>query len=128
MRRHERVLVVLMPRYLRVDVRDHGLQAAEIADPPGAQTRLPCRRLVLAAGALENPRLLQLSDPQGVGLGTGREHRGRFLQTHLVVRTAVVQAAAGSPLRSGYQAFHSGDAGCSRSSVLPHRCRRSANW
>jgi choline dehydrogenase-like flavoprotein len=44
--------------------------------------------IVLAAGAIENARLLQLSDPAGVGLGDGRQHTGHFLQTHPVINTA----------------------------------------
>ncbi|MCO7220222.1 GMC oxidoreductase [Klenkia sp. PcliD-1-E] len=41
--------------------------------------------VVLAAGAIENARILMLSDPAGTGLGSGREHTGRFLQDHPVV-------------------------------------------
>lgn len=66
------------------------------------------RRIVLAAGAIENARLLQLSDPAGIGLGTGREHTGRFLLDHPVVLTAEVKPYDYRVLQDRFVALHKG--------------------
>jgi choline dehydrogenase-like flavoprotein len=62
----------------------------EVINPNGRRRHVRAARIVLAAGAVENARLLQLSDPDGIGLGTGRAHIGRYLQDHPVIRTAEV--------------------------------------
>jgi choline dehydrogenase-like flavoprotein len=41
--------------------------------------------VVLATGAIENARILMLSDPSGIGVGTGRALTGRYLQDHPVL-------------------------------------------
>lgn len=66
------------------------------------------RRVVLAAGAIENARLLQLSSSDGVGLGTGREQTGRFLQDHPIVLTAEVLPYDYRVLQDRFVALHKG--------------------
>jgi choline dehydrogenase-like flavoprotein len=68
---------------------------------------LPAREVVLAAGSIENARLLALSDADQVGLGTGREHTGRWLQDHPVIRTAEVLSAS-PDLQDLYTGLHRG--------------------
>ena len=77
--------------------------------PDGTSHDLAARRVVLAAGAIENARILQLSDPAGVGLGTGREHTGRYLQDHPIIRTAEVRSDDHRFLQDRYVALHRGN-------------------
>lgn len=92
LRRSRLVTVVLHATVSRVRFKDGALAGVEVAAPDGTRTDVDARTLVLAAGAVENARLLQLSDEHGVGLGDGRHQTGRFLQTHPVIVTAEVRA------------------------------------
>ncbi|SCX40083.1 Choline dehydrogenase [Klenkia marina] len=69
-----------------VGVRVEGdrVRGVELRDPSGRELFLTVGTVVLAAGAVESARLLMLSDPEGVGLGAGRELTGRYLQDHPV--------------------------------------------
>ena len=87
---HPRVWAVLNATVAQIAVRDGVAQGVVVITPSGARTQVVARTVVLAAGTLENTRLLQLSDPEGVGLGAGREHTGRYLQDHPIIRTAEV--------------------------------------
>ncbi|ROP43693.1 GMC oxidoreductase [Pseudokineococcus lusitanus] len=87
------VRVVVEATATRVLLDDAGRAAGvEVALPGGGRAELRAAEVVLAAGTLENARLLQLSDPAGVGLGDGREHTGRYLQDHPIIRTGEVLA------------------------------------
>ncbi len=68
---------------------------------------VPASRVVLAAGAIENARLLQLSSTDGIGLGAGRWHTGRWLQDHPVVRLAEV-LPTGAAVQDLYTGLHRG--------------------
>ncbi|WP_165640117.1 FAD-dependent oxidoreductase [Klenkia brasiliensis] len=68
-----------------VRVVEDRVQGVELRDAAGRELFLAAGRVVVAAGAVESARLLMLSDPEGVGLGTGRALTGRFLQDHPVV-------------------------------------------
>lgn len=70
---------------VRVRVVDDRVQGVELRDRAGRELFLAAARVVLAAGAVESARLLMLSDPEGIGLGSGRRLTGRFLQDHPVV-------------------------------------------
>lgn len=65
-------------------------------------------RAVLAGGAIENARVLMLSDPDGVGLGTGRELTGRYLQDHPVVDVLDIEPVDGSWLQDRSSHLHRG--------------------
>jgi choline dehydrogenase-like flavoprotein len=84
------VWTVLNATVSRVVLRERAACGVEVAGRDGVGTFVPARKVVLAAGSIENARLLMLSDPEGVGLGLGRHHTGRFLQDHPVVRTAEI--------------------------------------
>ena len=81
-----------------VEVRALGGRSAEVRG----------RDVVLAGGAIENARVLMLSDPEGVGLGTGREATGRYLQDHPVVETLEVRGADPAFLQDRYLTLHRG--------------------
>ncbi|MEJ5915900.1 GMC family oxidoreductase [Pseudokineococcus sp. 1T1Z-3] len=87
---HARVEVLLHATVARVRTEEGATTGVEVVRPDGTRAELAAREVVLAAGTIENARLLQLSDPEGVGLGDGREHTGRYLQDHPIIRTAEV--------------------------------------
>ncbi len=64
-----------------------------LATPSGARHRVRARHYVLAAGGIENPRLLLAStDVETAGIGNGRDLVGRFFMEHPKCRTARVTA------------------------------------
>lgn len=107
--RHPLIQVVLWATAARVTVDAGAVTGVEILDPQRAVRQVPATEVVLAAGAVENPRLLQLSDPAGVGLGPGREHTGRFLADHPVVETAEVLSRDHHLLQDRYTPLHGSD-------------------
>ena len=64
--------------------------------------------VVLATGAIENARILMLSDPTGVGVGTGRAHTGRYLQDHPVLNTLEVHPVNPAWLQDRASHLHRG--------------------
>lgn len=104
----ELIRVVLHATATRVTVADGAVTGVEIATPDGTRHLLAATQVVVAAGGLENARLLQLSDPDGVGLGTGRWHTGRYLQDHPIIRTAEVLPRDHRVLQDRYIVLHKG--------------------
>ncbi len=92
----------------RILVTAGRVTGVEACSPDGHRSIIPAGDVALAAGAVENARLLLLSDPEGVGLGDGREHTGRFLQDHPIVRTAEVIRNDYRVLQDRYLALHLG--------------------
>lgn len=80
----------------------------ELRGRSGRREEVRGRAVVLAAGSIENARLLLLSDPEGVGLGSGREHTGRYLQDHPIIRTAEVVAKDHRLLQDRYVVLRRG--------------------
>ncbi len=80
----------------------------EVVAPDGRERALAAATVVLAAGAVENARILMLSDPAGIGLGGGARWTGRFLQDHPVVGTAEIEPLHGQWLQDRYQHLHRG--------------------
>ncbi len=105
---HPRVTTVLHATATAVHVDGGRATGVDVVGDDGRAQHLEARRVVLAAGAIENARLLQLSDPAGVGLGAGREHTGRYLQDHPVVFTADVLPRDHRVLQDRYIALHRG--------------------
>ena len=66
------------------------IRGVEVRDRSGRRSVVSARCVALCAGAVENTRLLKMSDPAGVGLGAGREHTGHYLQDHPIICTAEV--------------------------------------
>ncbi|MEJ5945297.1 FAD-dependent oxidoreductase [Pseudokineococcus basanitobsidens] len=87
---HQGVEVLLHATVARIRTEGGATAGLEVVLPDGTRRDLAAAEVVLAAGTIENARLLQLSDPDGVGLGDGREHTGRYLQDHPIIRTAEV--------------------------------------
>jgi choline dehydrogenase-like flavoprotein len=102
MARHPNLRVVLHATVSRVRTEAGRVRGVEVVSAGGRTMRIDADTVVLAAGAVENPRLLQLSDPEGIGLGEGRVHTGRFLQDHPIIRTAEVLPRDHRPLQDRY--------------------------
>lgn len=101
------VQLLVHARVGRIELDAHGKVAAlTVLDSRLVPTRLDVPNVVLAAGAIENARLLQLSDPAGIGLGTGRWHTGRWLQDHPVVRLGEVLPTDATRLQDCYTGLH----------------------
>jgi choline dehydrogenase-like flavoprotein len=102
MAQHENLWVVLHATASRVRVDGGRTTGVDVVSTGGRTLSIDARTVVLAAGTIENSRLLQLSDPAGVGLGDGREHTGRYLQDHPVVHTAEVEPLDWTYLQDRY--------------------------
>lgn len=105
--RHARVRLVVHARVGRVMTNGARAVGVEVL---GGNRRLELRSgtVVLAGGAVENARLLQLSDAEGIGLGQGRRATGRYLQDHPVIRTAQVLPRDHRVLQDRYLALRDG--------------------
>jgi choline dehydrogenase-like flavoprotein len=102
------VQLVLNATVSSVVVRNALVVGVEVRVPDGPRLTIAARTVILAAGSLENARLLQLSDPAGIGLGDGRLHTGRFLQDHPIVCTAEVISRDYRVIQDRYVALHRG--------------------
>lgn len=108
LRRSRLITVAEHATVARVIVEGSRAVGVEVRPGPARSLRVAAPRTVLCAGALENARLLMLSDPDGVGLGLGRAQTGRYLQDHPVVRTARVLPLHARWLQDRYSPLHSG--------------------
>lgn len=89
-----------------------------VAFAPNATFTIAPRAVVLAAGGLEVTRLLLAASEDGQGIGSGREHLGRYYMTHLdgvVGRLRFV----GPPPRSAYSYGRTRDGVYARRIVTP---------
>lgn len=102
------VQVILNATVGAVLTEDGRTTGVVVYGPDRRRVEIRAANVVLAAGAIENARLLQLSDPAAIGLGDGRQHTGRFLQDHPIIRTAEVIADDFRPLQDRYVALHRG--------------------
>ena len=70
------------------------VRRARLACLGGARHAVTARRFVLAAGAIENARLLLLSNArQEAGIGNARDRVGRYLMEHAKVHAGILTAA-----------------------------------
>lgn len=75
------VQVVVNATVGRVVLDGDRVAGVEVIAPGREPLTLTASQVVLCAGAIENARLLQLSDPAGVGVGTGRDTPGATCRT-----------------------------------------------
>ena len=79
---------------LEEDEGGPAVRGARLGCLGGARHAVTARRFVLAAGAIENARLLWLSsDRQPAGIGNGRDLVGRYLMEHAKVHAGILTAA-----------------------------------
>lgn len=97
------VKVLLNAPVVAIDTDEDGNAAAgvTVALPEGGRRAIRARRVVVAAGGLETPRLLLASNAaRPAGLGNERDLVGRFYQTHVEGRFG--QLAFGAPAQVDY--------------------------
>ena len=79
---------------LEEDEGGPAVRRARLACLGGARHAVTARRFVLAAGAIENARLLLLSNArQEAGIGNARDRVGRYLMEHAKVHAGILTAA-----------------------------------
>jgi choline dehydrogenase-like flavoprotein len=99
------VRVLLHANAVGLDSPDgRSVRALRLATLDGKHLEVRAKRYVLAAGGMENARLLLLSE----GLGQGRQHIGRCFMDHprTVFGRAVLNAGSRLPLMSGWPLRH----------------------
>jgi choline dehydrogenase-like flavoprotein len=99
------VHVVLHATVARVRVHGGRTTGVDVLDGTGRTATISARTVIVAGGSIENARILQLSDENGVGLGLGRENTGRYLQDHPIIKTAEVVVPDRSALQDRYGLF-----------------------
>ncbi|MFC0406618.1 FAD-dependent oxidoreductase [Roseomonas elaeocarpi] len=90
----DNVRVLLHANVRSIETDASGVQVSRVAfcSLGGRRGSVAARRVVLCAGAIENARLLLLSDSKHPnGLGNDRDLVGRFLQDHPCGRTATIE-------------------------------------
>jgi len=90
----ERVECLLHANVLGLEVDGSGrtVARARVASSPGREFEVQARNFILAAGAIENARVLLASHPESPQGGLGNEHDlvGRFFMEHLSVIGAML--------------------------------------
>ncbi|MEX2481056.1 MAG: GMC family oxidoreductase [Gammaproteobacteria bacterium] len=103
---HPDVRVLLHTNVVRVQAADNAASVVglEVASLDGRRTTVTARVYVLAAGGIENARLLLASnDVEAQGVGNGRDQVGRYFMEHPHGRAAVLEAGAGFSLWAAFQ-------------------------
>ncbi len=104
--RHPNIFGILNATVTAIKVAAGRACGVEVACTAGRRETIDASVIALAAGTIENTRLLQLSDPEGVGLGWGRSHTGKFLQDHPIIRTGEVFPRDYRVLQDRYAELH----------------------
>ncbi|NND56802.1 MAG: GMC family oxidoreductase [Xanthomonadales bacterium] len=88
------VRIVLHANVVHIQADDNGQQAEKILTRTldGRETAVHAKHIVLACGAIENARLLMLSDDvEKNGIGNGRDQVGRYFMEHPHGRIAHIE-------------------------------------
>jgi choline dehydrogenase-like flavoprotein len=107
------VTVLLNASVTAIGTRDGGTRVdhVEIRDPAGRASLVTASTVVLAAGGIENARLLLVSnDVATAGLGNGRDLVGRFFQDHPNGITAHLKTSKPDAIHRVFRQFYRG--GC----------------
>ena len=92
---------------LSTDASGTNIDGVEIVSLSGKRAEVKARRVVLCAGAIENARLLLLSDEADPrGLGNASDHVGRYLQDHPCGRVATIKTTSPRALQNHYNMLY----------------------
>ncbi len=85
-----------------IDTDEYGqLNSLEITSAPGRKHRVVCRTVILAAGGIENARLLLVSNrTRAAGLGNGSGLVGRYLMDHPRISLGEFKGAAARAIQA----------------------------
>ncbi len=101
------VLLHATAQNIEIDAYGTHAVAADFANLGGKRGRVLARRIVLCGGAIENARLLLLSDKQRPkGLGNDYDHVGRYLQDHPCGQAATVETGAPRVLQDHFNMLY----------------------
>ena len=103
------VCVILYAEVTRLDLQDGGdaLSTALIVTLAANELKVNAKYFVLAAGGIENPRILLLSNHQrSTGLGNHCGFVGRLFQDHIFYTSGLIFAAGREPLRLYTEQIH----------------------
>jgi choline dehydrogenase-like flavoprotein len=106
--RREDVRILLNATTMRTHVNEEGtrFRSLDIQSIDGRHARVNAKVCVLAAGAIENARLLLVSnDRQANGLGNGHDQVGRYLMEHLMVPLGEFDAARAKEISARFGLF-----------------------
>lgn len=87
------MLHATVTRLVRLPGTDH-ITHVEVASPQGGKLSIRGSVFILAAGGIENPRLLLLSEPETGGIGNAHGLVGRYFAGHAVWRSASLDPGA----------------------------------
>lgn len=105
--RSVRVLLHATVQSLSTSPAGNRIEGVEIASLGGRRATVRAPHVVLCAGAIENARLLLLSDAaRPNGLGNDHDQVGRYLQDHPCGRGATVQTEAPRVLQDHYNMLY----------------------
>ena len=105
------VSVIIYAEVTRLNLQDGGdaLSTASIVTVAGNEFKVNAKYFVLAAGGIENPRILLLSNHQRpTGLGNHSGFVGRLFQEHIFYPSGFILAARRKPLRLYTEYFNYG--------------------
>ncbi len=105
--RSVRVLLHATVQRLVTNAFGNQIKAVEVASLSGRRARVRARRVVLCAGAIENARLMLLSDDaRSNGLGNEHDQVGRYLQDHPCGVGGIVRTDAPAVLQDHYNMLY----------------------
>jgi choline dehydrogenase-like flavoprotein len=93
----------------RIDLASNGaaVNSLTVRSFEGAAAKVEARYFVLAAGGIENARLLLANRHQvPAGVGNGHDLVGRFLQDHPTARAGAIQASNPQALQRAFNVFY----------------------
>ncbi|RMF11988.1 MAG: GMC family oxidoreductase [Alphaproteobacteria bacterium] len=109
---HENATVLLFGTVTRLHLDSNGqtVRSAEIRDRRGRSHTITARIFVLAAGGLENPRLLLASNQEKAnGIGNDNDLVGRFFMEHPRARGGMIETRQPLALLRLFHRMESGD-------------------
>jgi choline dehydrogenase-like flavoprotein len=102
-----RVLLHANVAELRTDTYVTQMRSVSIRNLHGKSREVRARMFVLCAGAIENARILLLSDADNpAGLGNEHDNVGRFFQEHPVCRCAEIKTTTPRPLQDHFNLLY----------------------
>ncbi len=101
-----RLRILIHANAVKIQAGPNGsaIEHVEIRSLDGASRKVRARHYVLACGAIENARLLLISDDvERAGIGNGKDQVGRYFMEHPAGRIGKVETSAGYEIWAQFQ-------------------------